>query len=189
MAPAEYNMTEEEAMERIISLLESLSPNELNRVSATLLTDEIHNSADPDATRREIFHELAKDHANGQSLPDGTASAICSRCGKRAKYRACAQCKSVTYCSVECQKADWKSHRPFCSADYGGVEGIEKKTLLLAERLLRHDDLHGNLLQIGCHELGLLQNRQKSQTHCARVLWDLIPVYSTHESKDRLMPF
>lgn len=38
---------------------------------------------------------------------------VCAVCGKEAPYR-CTHCKNVRYCSRECQKADWKTHKPIC---------------------------------------------------------------------------
>ncbi|KAI9034157.1 hypothetical protein DFJ74DRAFT_753453 [Hyaloraphidium curvatum] len=50
----------------------------------------------------------------------------CSRCGKlgqsvtggrgdaEATIRRCGRCKSTSYCSVECQGADWPSHKDKC---------------------------------------------------------------------------
>lgn len=39
-------------------------------------------------------------------------------CGKKpigdAKFKACANCRIAHYCSPECQKAGWKSHKAFC---------------------------------------------------------------------------
>jgi hypothetical protein len=32
------------------------------------------------------------------------------------KLRACSGCRRVLYCSVECQRADWKNHKSSCSA-------------------------------------------------------------------------
>lgn len=40
---------------------------------------------------------------------------VCASCGKPASLR-CARCKSVHYCSKECQKADWPSHKRSCVA-------------------------------------------------------------------------
>lgn len=34
----------------------------------------------------------------------------CSQCGKKAHLK-CARCKSVSYCSKECQRSDWKRHK------------------------------------------------------------------------------
>jgi len=33
------------------------------------------------------------------------------------QLKACGACKSVFYCSAQCQKADWKArHKPLCKA-------------------------------------------------------------------------
>ena len=41
----------------------------------------------------------------------------CVNCGVQAtKLRQCGACKLVGYCSTECQKADWPSHKEFCKA-------------------------------------------------------------------------
>lgn len=40
---------------------------------------------------------------------------ICSGCFKpSAKILKCTRCKHVVYCSPECQKLDWKEHKPIC---------------------------------------------------------------------------
>mmetsp|Transcript_6353 Transcript_6353/g.12586 ORF Transcript_6353/g.12586 Transcript_6353/m.12586 type:complete len:184 (-) Transcript_6353:7-558(-) len=31
-----------------------------------------------------------------------------------ATLKRCSQCRQVAYCSVDCQKADWKRHKPDC---------------------------------------------------------------------------
>lgn len=43
----------------------------------------------------------------------------CTQCQKKDNpLQACSGCQRVTYCSVECQKLDWKAHRPACKS-YG----------------------------------------------------------------------
>lgn len=42
---------------------------------------------------------------------------LCGRCGEfegDAKFFRCSACLSVYYCSVPCQHADWKHHKPAC---------------------------------------------------------------------------
>jgi hypothetical protein len=34
-------------------------------------------------------------------------------CGKEKKY-ICSQCQAIGYCSLECQRLDWKKHKPAC---------------------------------------------------------------------------
>ncbi|KAI0370797.1 hypothetical protein BV20DRAFT_994690 [Pilatotrama ljubarskyi] len=43
----------------------------------------------------------------------------CAICGKRSGLR-CGQCQSASYCSPECQRVDWPSHKPVCRSLKGG---------------------------------------------------------------------
>jgi len=40
---------------------------------------------------------------------------VCKRCGKTSTVKTgggiCAKCKSVFYCSRDCQQEDWKRHK------------------------------------------------------------------------------
>ncbi|CAE8602612.1 unnamed protein product [Polarella glacialis] len=38
----------------------------------------------------------------------------CSFCGAAFAHKRCGSCRSVAYCSVECQKSDWKEHKLAC---------------------------------------------------------------------------
>ena len=42
--------------------------------------------------------------------------ALCARCGKPGAtgMLRCSKCKSVRYCSRECQRSDWKQHKLRC---------------------------------------------------------------------------
>ena len=44
----------------------------------------------------------------------------CRNCGKESQHinrvLKCGGCKLAVYCSKECQKADWKKHKPFCKS-------------------------------------------------------------------------
>ncbi len=39
---------------------------------------------------------------------------MCSVCRKMAKLQVCSRCLSVSYCSNDCQKTDWDTHKIFC---------------------------------------------------------------------------
>lgn len=52
---------------------------------------------------------------------------VCAGCGKTARddgkaLLICAKCKGEKYCSTECQKKMWKTHKRVC----GGVESYAK---------------------------------------------------------------
>lgn len=36
-------------------------------------------------------------------------------CGKIISFKKCSRCKEVFYCSKECQKCDWKTHKLQCN--------------------------------------------------------------------------
>lgn len=38
---------------------------------------------------------------------------ICPRCTEAAT-KICGGCKNISYCSLECQQADWPSHKCLC---------------------------------------------------------------------------
>lgn len=44
----------------------------------------------------------------------------CQKCGKEERkdgprLMKCSRCRNVMYCGTECQKADWKGHKSYCS--------------------------------------------------------------------------
>jgi len=43
-----------------------------------------------------------------------SASESCATAEKYDADRVCSGCRSVFYCSPECQRADWKGHKPAC---------------------------------------------------------------------------
>ncbi|KDQ54531.1 hypothetical protein JAAARDRAFT_209254 [Jaapia argillacea MUCL 33604] len=45
--------------------------------------------------------------------PDAHKCSVCRRRGK-PRLKTCTACKKVRYCSTECQKKDWKAHKPKC---------------------------------------------------------------------------
>ncbi|THU99101.1 hypothetical protein K435DRAFT_777092 [Dendrothele bispora CBS 962.96] len=53
---------------------------------------------------------------------------ICYKCEKSTEdLKKCGKCKAVWYCSEQCQRADWKNHKPICnSADPEGFVRLQK---------------------------------------------------------------
>ncbi len=38
----------------------------------------------------------------------------CAVCGKEAP-KQCSRCKSISYCSADCQRSDWRRHKKYCN--------------------------------------------------------------------------
>ncbi|KAJ6505753.1 hypothetical protein C8R47DRAFT_1102344, partial [Mycena vitilis] len=61
----------------------------------------------------------------------------CAVCGALAQdLRRCGKCKHASYCSKECQKADWPTHKTACSAADSGVNMMRVAQTLDASTFL-----------------------------------------------------
>lgn len=64
----------------------------------------------------------------------------CEYCKKTTKEKGetqrCSGCDCVRYCGLECQKADWKSHKPFCKKLQPIRKSAMKFTELNSDRVL-----------------------------------------------------
>ena len=59
-------------------------------------------------------HNVVKPPAN-RSYSENPPTYICAACGKEvSKRKQCSRCKSVNYCSKECQRLDWPKHQKVC---------------------------------------------------------------------------
>lgn len=47
--------------------------------------------------------------------------AYCQMTDIEGKFMQCAKCRRTSYCSKECQRADWKRHKPECSPESKGA--------------------------------------------------------------------
>lgn len=57
---------------------------------------------------------IATPNEPSQTIPRGKLFQQCAGCDKVAYFKKCSGCKKVHYCSRECQKAHWKTHKPHC---------------------------------------------------------------------------
>jgi MYND finger len=87
---------------------------------------------------------------------------LCAQCGKQTKSvagseksKSCAKCRSVTYCSVDCQKADWEKHKTTCKPCLTYV--LEKVTALHDSKqwrkLLKWDGYLDELLAVSTTDM------------------------------------
>mmetsp|Transcript_12145 Transcript_12145/g.14126 ORF Transcript_12145/g.14126 Transcript_12145/m.14126 type:complete len:578 (+) Transcript_12145:128-1861(+) len=56
--------------------------------------------------------KLFRKHGTKQSMDKRNTCILCGKCNDTLS--TCSRCKSVTYCSVECQKKHWKEHKKTC---------------------------------------------------------------------------
>ena len=60
---------------------------------------------------------ISNDPSAVRNLPRVEFLGMCKTCLKEnVKLQKCGRCKSVFYCSKDCQKKDWKSHKAVCAA-------------------------------------------------------------------------
>jgi hypothetical protein len=48
------------------------------------------------------------------SSNDACCNIDCAMIQADVKHKLCGACRKVKYCSLECQKLDWKNHKPNC---------------------------------------------------------------------------
>ncbi|NWB99482.1 zinc finger MYND domain-containing protein [Pseudomonas gingeri] len=77
-----------------------------------LLDAELQNMFEA-AFDADLAALMARTSASASSSSVVTAGHSCAHCGKPTNL-CCSRCKAVYYCSKECQKARWKSHKPSC---------------------------------------------------------------------------
>lgn len=62
---------------------------------------------------------LYLDHFPAKNLVSGKDNRqfTCAGCGKKSniQMKRCSRCKTMTYCTTECQKAHWREHKLVCS--------------------------------------------------------------------------
>jgi hypothetical protein len=68
---------------------------------------------------------LAEGYGGDAAPSDAKGKESCVSCWKeesiKREFKRCGKCKSVVYCSRECQRADWQYHKPECRDGYLGV--------------------------------------------------------------------
>ena len=106
--------------------VEPIIPNKNSEKSETEVKNEVKTEAKTQV-KNEVKTEVKDDKKSSKasSTKAGTGPADkdagtvptgdCVVCGKSAKA-LCSKCKHVFYCTRECQKKDWNSHKEICKS-------------------------------------------------------------------------
>lgn len=97
----------------VVSSSDSVSPvSSAQRASPGPATPKTKKGVRAPAVHEAVGGVLA---LAGPTTAESKASEGCKTCGDLEKKLAkCSQCLRVGYCSRDCQRADWKAHKPFC---------------------------------------------------------------------------
>lgn len=69
--------------------------------------------------------EELKPYERQNKTEDGKSSELldcCSVCAKKADLKTCKECHKIRYCSRDCQRVDWKTHKTNCKKEKGATE-------------------------------------------------------------------
>ncbi|KAF8956236.1 hypothetical protein BDZ97DRAFT_1852863 [Flammula alnicola] len=134
----------------------------------------------------------ANDKDRDASSQAARTRVVGAKCGNPECYarqsevtlKACSRCKSMRYCSRECQAAHWKSHKDWCNNNIGHVEELARAdamgfkrglppgvTLLeLDQKLEKWVKFHTTLLLAATiHALSLPRDIKRSRLYLLRV--------------------
>ena len=84
------------------------------------------------------------------------------RKSERCKLRHCTKCCQANYCSIECQRADWKSHKKTC-VDWSSKNKTDADIL----EVLADTQCHEKITDIAAMSKALAQEwSEKAEKHC-----------------------
>ena len=101
-----------------VPYLEDVFPPRLVQDVGCASLAHLHIRPPPTANGSGSNENGSERRATATAGPVPVAAATCDRCKKREsadlKLLVCSRCKTAVYCSRECQKGDWKTHKLRC---------------------------------------------------------------------------
>lgn len=101
---------------------------------------------------------MAPAATNYHAAPKQRGYRICDQCGAAEtpsvpKFRLCGGCMTTQYCSQQCQKSHWPSHKPICQHTAAQISGTKQHSAgpayadeNLAKNLRKFTSAHSSLL-------------------------------------------
>ena len=88
---------------------------------------------------------------------------ICYYCkNENEKMKVCSKCRTAFYCTIECQKSDWKNHKTRCNLrsmrltngnDMSYQEMEEEINIEIAKGISKEDIINSFPSQYNCHQV------------------------------------
>ncbi|KAI0361646.1 hypothetical protein OH77DRAFT_1417912 [Trametes cingulata] len=117
----------------------------------------------------------------------GVECSYCRQLKPKESIKMCGGCKVMGYCSKECQKADWKEHKPICRQTSGGNPAPSRiPSIKVAEKILADDDVMCRIDGILIKALDLEHHPERADTH-AVMLSCRVESTDTKMATERLM--
>ncbi|KAH8880601.1 hypothetical protein GQ53DRAFT_833197 [Thozetella sp. PMI_491] len=83
-------------------------------VDETVSTEMESDNREKNRNVEEKLEEVRRKLKRFALEPPASEPALCATCDKETKL-GCSHCQDISYCSTECQKADWSCHGMLCS--------------------------------------------------------------------------
>ncbi|KAH9937669.1 uncharacterized protein B0H18DRAFT_971679 [Fomitopsis serialis] len=97
----------------------------------------------------------------------------CSKCRRmlsKESIKMCSGCKTMGYCSKECQRADWKDHKPNCRGAQTGVPAPSRNPVIkVGERMAQDPDIMCLIDGILIYTLDLINHPENAAEYAVAI--------------------
>eukprot|EP00944_MAST-04C_sp_MAST-4C-sp1_P003272 g3272.t1 len=156
------------------------------------------NSSKNEPTKSDVTSDVhAQDTVKQPGNPLSSTKSdvyICAACTKEvSKCKQCARCKSVNYCSKECQRSDWSKHKKICKPPSRWGYTINENGVLpdgCREELNPEDLYQGMFLWIDVTKYYIYCKVDKDDMFCSKSRrikgWQQCRLHTSGKSFDKL---
>jgi len=115
---------------------------------------------------------------------------LCDKClPETGSLRRCKSCMLIRYCSRECQKAHWKQHKQYCSANVEIQRTREALGGWIAERQRTFEKwcnkYSQSIASAALSALEIMKDRDRTETHVFLVYLDVVDLASLRTTIDK----
>ena len=116
----------------------------------------------------------------GAEAPQPQIQHLCAGCNATGKMHACSRCKSVHYCSKECQKREWRAHKLVCQ------DAKQTDSTTLQRMLMGYFERLGPQIKA---EMGAVGRRQRARgARCDRLCDVLVVIDLMTSPRHEVLP-